>query len=269
MTSAMNVVPFRIGTTSFIYPGGWLANIERLAGRFADIEVLFFDVDGPGGLPCSAEREGMAAWKVRAGITYSLHTPLAASLASADEARRRTSVASVRRAIEAAGAFRPEAYVVHVYLGEHERDADVPSDLAAWRRRAARSLEEIVDMGIERSDLCVELLDYDFALIEPVIADLGVSVALDVGHLLRDGLDEEELLSKHLAKTRLIQWHGVDPSGRDHRSLAHYPYDRARRLWHALLDHPYRGVLTLEVFRPADLEESMAVITSLLAERSA
>jgi sugar phosphate isomerase/epimerase len=259
-------VPFRIGTTSFIYPGGWLANIERLAGRFSDIEVLFFDVDGPGALPCLAEREGIAAWKARAGLTYSLHTPLGASLASADEQRRNASVASVQRAIKAADAFRPDAYVVHVYLGEHEHDQDVPSDLAAWRRRAARSLEEILRIGIDPSDLCVELLDYDFALIEPVIADLGLSVTLDVGHLLRDALDEEKLLRKHLDRTRLIQWHGVDASGRDHRSLAHYPYDRARRLWNTLLEYPYQGVLTLEVFREADLEESMAVVTALLAE---
>jgi hypothetical protein len=40
-------LPFRIETTSLVYPGGWLANIERLSGRFSDIEVLYFDVDGP------------------------------------------------------------------------------------------------------------------------------------------------------------------------------------------------------------------------------
>jgi hypothetical protein len=37
-------------------------------------------------------------------------------------------------------------------------------------------------------------------------------------------------------------------------------------LWNTLLEYPYQGVLTLEVFREADLEESMAVVTSLLAE---
>ena len=53
----------------------------------------------------------------------------------------------------------------------------------------ARSLAAILDAGVPPAQLCVELLDYDFALIEPVIAELGLSVALDVGHLERDGHD--------------------------------------------------------------------------------
>lgn len=262
-------VPFRLGTTSFIHPGGWLANVERLAGRFSDIEILFFESHGPEALPSAPERESLAAWKARAGLTYSLHTPLDVSLASVDEQRRRASVASVQRAVEAAQPFRPDATIVHVYLGEREHDEEVPTDLPCWRRRAARSLEEILRLGIAPGDLCVEVLDYDFALIEPVVADLGLSVALDVGHLLREGRNESDLLRQHVHRTRVIQWHGVDPWGRDHRSLVHYPRDRARRLLDTLIGESYQNVLTIEVFREADLEESLSVLTSLLMERAA
>ncbi len=258
-------VPFRLGTTSFIQPGSWVDNVKQLAGRVADVEILFFDGSE---LPGAEELQALADWKARAGLTYSLHTPLDASLASDSEARRQAGVASVQRAIETARPFRPEATIVHVYLGEHEHDEHVPSDLHAWRRRAGRSLEALLASGVAPHELCVEILDYDFALIEPVVAELGVSVAVDIGHLVRDGRDERAMLQRHLHRTRVIQWHGTDPSGRDHRGLAHYPRDGARWLLDTLIRESYTGVLTLEVFRAADLEESLAVVASLMEERS-
>jgi hypothetical protein len=44
------IAPFRIGTTSFVYPARWLANVERLAGRVDDVEILLFELagDAPG-----------------------------------------------------------------------------------------------------------------------------------------------------------------------------------------------------------------------------
>lgn len=252
---------FRLGTTSFIHPGGWAFNVERLTGRVDDVEILFFESDG---LPGAGEARQLAELKARGGLTYSLHTPLDASLASASESRRLASVASVVRALEAAAPFRPEVAVVHVYFGEHEHDDNVPADVPAWRRRAAASLEAVLVSGIAPRDLCVEVLDYDFALIEPVVIELGISVALDVGHLVRDGRDELALLRRHLSRTRAIQWHGTDASGRDHRGLAHYPRDRARMMLDTLIGEGYAGVLTLEVFREADLDESLAIVASLL-----
>jgi hypothetical protein len=168
------IAPFRIGTTSFIYPdarpstrpddllaadpraggGSWLGNVERLAGRVDDVEILVFE---SGGGPGTAE-------------------------------------------------------------------------------------------------------------IEPVIDELGLSVALDLGHLDRDGRAERALLERQLHRTRAIPWHGVDPAGRDHRSLVHYPAAKARWVID-LLRERYRGVVTLEVFREADFEESIALIHALIAGR--
>jgi sugar phosphate isomerase/epimerase len=176
-------------------------------------------------------------------------------------------VASVLRALEVARVFEPENVVVHVYHGDEEHAAVRPTDLGAWRERAARSLSAIVASGLPPERLCVELLDYDYALIEPVVEALGLSVALDVGHLVRDGLDELLVLRRLRSKTRIVQWHGTDASGRDHRSLEHYPIDKARALLRALREGAYAGVLTLEVFRAADLASSGAVLARLLAEQ--
>ena len=48
----------------------------------------------------------------------------------------------------------------------------------------------------------------------------------------------------------------------------HYPRERARALLDTLLAEDYQGVLTLEVFREADLDESLAIVASLLEERA-
>jgi hypothetical protein len=63
-----------------------------------------------------------------------------------------------------------------------------------------------------------------------------------------------------------VQWHGTDASGRDHRSLEHYPSDRGLALLALLRDQDYGGVLTLEVFRAADLESSRDRLDQWLSE---
>ncbi len=256
----------RIGTTSFIHPGSWLENVQRLGPAFDDVEILFFESEGPGAFPSPDECSALARLKREHALTYSLHTPLDASLASEDDARRRAGVASVLNALDVARPLAPENVVVHVYHGDEEHAAVRPADLGAWRARAARSLEAIVASGVPAEQLCVELLDYDYALIEPVVQALGLSVALDVGHLVRDGLDELTTLRRLLPRTRIVQWHGTDDRGRDHRSLELYPSARGIALLALLREQRYAGVLTLEVFRAADLESSRARLEDWLSE---
>ena len=259
---------YRLGATSFVYPAGWLENVQRLAPRVQDVELLFFDIEGPCGLPDSEELAGLARCRAQHGLTYCLHTPLAASLASADEARRRAGVASVVRAVEAAGELQPENIVLHVYCGDREQD-ERPRDLQAWRARAARSFEELAAAGVALSRCCVELIDYDLRLLDDVLRRFELGIALDVGHLHRDGLSRQllaELVQHFLPRTRVVQWHGTDASGRDHRSLAHVPRDDARWLLRTLHEADYRGVLTLEVFRPNDFDESLQIVRELEAE---
>lgn len=259
---------FRLGATSRVYPAGWLDNVERLRDRVEDIELLFFEGSGPHALPDADEWAGLARCRAESGISYSVHTPLAASLASEDEARRAAGVREVLRVIEASRVSEPSAYVVHVYLGDRERDAR-PRDLAAFRERGARSLRELIGAGVPADRLCVEYLDYDLDLLAPVLEELGVSIALDVGHLERDGRDLAAVVERYLPRTRLIQWHGTRADGRDHRGLEHFPRDKARWLIQALLRERYTGVLTLEVFREADFERSLSIVDALLGECSA
>jgi sugar phosphate isomerase/epimerase len=258
---------FRLGATSFVYPAGWADNVARLVAEtpVRDVELLFFEADRAEQLPTSAEIARLRRYRDQADLSYTLHMPLDASLASADARRRQNALGAIRRCLEVAAPLRPERIVVHVYLGDQEHDPAPPTDLDAWRDRAAAGLEAVVALGVPRRALCVETIDYDFALLAPVIEALELSVALDLGHQLRDGRDELALVDRWLPRTGAIQWHGVEPGGRDHRSLVHYPRARASSLLRVLRRSGFAGVLTLEVFREDDLRSSLATYAELVA----
>lgn len=260
--AALVQVRYRIGTTSFVHPAGWLENARRLAGRVRDVEILLFAPPTQASAPSGDEIRGLEALARAEGLTYCVHAPLVA-LAALHEGRRRAGVEAVRRAAEITAPLAPHAVVVHVELHE---GGSAPSDLAGWRGRAERSLRELVAAGVAPETIAIETLDYDFALIEPVVNALGLSVALDVGHLARDGVPLEPVLARNLSRTRVVQWHGTEPSGRDHRSLRHFPRTVAVDLVRALARAGWSGVVTLEVFREADLDDSLAVLAEIEAE---
>jgi sugar phosphate isomerase/epimerase len=250
----------RIGTTSCIWHDYMLPNVEKLAPLVDDVELLLFDVERD--VPGAEDVSQLVRLKHEHSLSYTLHTPLDASLASADEARRARGVDKVRRAIDWARPLEPLGHTVHVYLGDGERDAAPPADLDAWRDRARRSLETLL-ADLPSRALCVECIDYDFALIAPVVRALDLSVALDVGHLLRDGRGLRAAVDEWLPRTRIVQLHGTRPDGRDHKSLTFAPRAELEWLFGTLTARQFGGVLTLEVFDAADLESSLALVAAL------
>lgn len=243
--------PWRLGAPSFVHPAGWLANVQALAPFVDDVEILFFE-SGEDAFPQAAERIGLRRAKGEHALSYTLHTPLDASLASLDPARRAHGIARVTRALQVGAELAPERVVVHVYQGDCEGDTP-PTDLRAWRARAHASLQALLETQlVTAQQLCVESLDYDFALIAPVIEALDLRIALDVGHLMRDGRDVNAALDAYWPRIRAIQWHGTDPDDRDHRALTHVGERRGRAFVQTLLARGFDQVLTLEVFRPDD-----------------
>jgi sugar phosphate isomerase/epimerase len=249
--------PFRIGTTSFIYPAGWLENVEKLSGRVSDVELLCFEASS---LIDPEEHEGLLKVKNRERLSYTVHTPLDIGLASADEIRRQDGVRDVQRVIQHVRRLDPYAYIVHVCQGEERRSRRL-DDLEAWQSRAKRSLTELLELGIPPETLCVESMDYDFSSIESVVQSLGISVAIDIGHLRESRLPIAQTLERNREHLRVIHWHGSHPQGGDHRSLKYVSQEEIDWLLNTLCAWTYRGVLTLEVFSERDFEESLEVLT--------
>lgn len=253
---------FRVGTTSCIWHDHMLPNVRKLAPLVDDVELLLFSVDED--VPPPADVRELLRLEEEHALSYTVHTPLDASLASADERRRIEGIDKVRRAIDWGRPLAPLGYTVHVYLGDREHDPAPPSDLDGWRARARRSLEALAREVAPRA-LCVECIDYDFSLVAPVVEELDLSVALDVGHLMRDGADLRGMVARWLDRARILQLHGTTPDdkgGRDHKSLRHAPAGEVAWLLRTLAAAQFDGVLTLEVFDPDDLAESLALVRS-------
>jgi sugar phosphate isomerase/epimerase len=110
----------------------------------------------------------------------------------------------------------------------------------------------------------VETLDYDYNLIEDIVSDYGLSVCVDIGHLLLCGHAPEDYLDRYLPQTRVLHLHGIE-DGHDHRSLAFLPAG----LLTTMMDQLESGsknsrVLTMEIFDERAFNQSLDILSSFV-----
>ncbi|MGB7538384.1 MAG: cobamide remodeling phosphodiesterase CbiR [Anaerolineales bacterium] len=259
-------LPFRLGSTSRVYPADIVPNVRRLAALVDDVELVLFEVNEQSQLPSPtvvAELEALARMH---NLTYTVHLPLDLRLAARDDGRRHSSMDKARRAVQATLRLIPWAYVIHLD-GPVFRAGGAPAGLARWHDRAVRSLEMI---GREAGDprlLAVENLEhYDPRIILPLLDELPVGLCVDVGHFLNRGEEALPYLQAHLERTRVIHVHGFS-DGHDHRGLDLIPDGLLTRMLDLLLADHYHGVLTVEVFTERHFSPGRDLILTLMKER--
>jgi sugar phosphate isomerase/epimerase len=267
LVSLKGRLPFLLGTTSYIIPADILPNLHHLQNRVDDVELLLFESDEFSNMPSPEEVAQMASLKKGTGLSYTVHLPLDTRLGSRDEAERVASVGKCLRAIEIMSPTDPFAWILHLH---GDRRGDPPTDdLDRWNHQNRRSLTELLAQGPDPRRVCVETLDYDFELVADLIEAFDLSVCLDIGHLLVAHRDVDGYLARWLDRTRVFHIHGVDPSGKDHCDLGHFPERLLRRL--ASLPAPLlssqRRVVTMEVFGEQDFERSMQVVAKAVVQR--
>lgn len=211
-------------------------------------------------------------------FTCTVHLPfLWIEPASLNDSIRQASVASLRRAAEVTEVVDVDTYVLHLWgfttgqvvsrLQEHVQQQVVASVLM---QQAGRSLAALCDI-IEPADLCVENLEdslFDLAL--PIIAEHGVSICLDVGHLALQGSSALAFLEQHGERVREIHLHDarVPPAGEQQRASDHLAHGRGRidyvAVLHELAERGYNGTIILEVNNQTDLELSLEQLKAYL-----
>ena len=252
------MMPFRIGTTSYILPDEILPNVRYLADKVRDIELVLFEVDDDlGNLPPVEVISELAVLAREHDLTYTVHLPLDLRLGS-DGQEGRHALIKARGVMERTRPLDPWAYVVHL-------DGTNSGAHAAWVERSAGALEQAADWAGDPARIAVENLEgHAEGLIEPVLDRVAVSRCVDVGHLWVDGLDPIPYLRKALPRTRVIHLHGI--AERDHRSLLHVPAEQLNLVLECLLRANYRGVVTMEVFNEEDFVSSQAVLERAMKE---
>jgi sugar phosphate isomerase/epimerase len=253
--------PFRVGAASYVIPADMLTNVKYLADRVDDVELLVFESDAVAGLPDAAMLCELARIAGDRSLTYSVHLPLDIRLGDGDAAERERSVGKCLRAIERMRIARPRAWILH--CDRRPRQGGDPVTERVWAENTGQSLRAILAEGVAAAAVSVETLDASFPLLEPVIRELGLSVCLDVGHLLLHSLDVGNYFGRFGYRAAVVHLHGV-VDGKDHRSLRAIPEDFLGGILSLVASRgKQERVVTIEVFNESDFEESMRIIEGM------
>lgn len=216
---------FKVSVPSFIFPGTYLENVERIARitGISGVELLFFEND-------SASRELFLSEKSRIcsfteDLTFTMHLPPVIS-------------ANHSVLVEISCDF-VSSYVVHPPLSG---PADFPALLCKWQERFGNIfyLENTVDGSF--SSILKELPD--------------IPVCLDTGHLLLQGDSPVKFIDKYGPRIKKIHLNGIN-GGRGH-SL----FDPEERWFQEILPFlgNFNGILHLELFEEENILKLMNIL---------
>jgi sugar phosphate isomerase/epimerase len=253
-----NRYPFRIATTSFIFPAGYLENVDRLGPYVDEIELLMFE-SSPASRPDTALAADLAALAEAHAVRYDVHLPVDLPLTHPDAGERRKACRVLQAFIEVLLPLDPTAFVLHL-----EPPAEVRPDngLVAWQRRASESLAAILQTGLEGRRLALENLFFPYSWLAPLLVEWDLSVCLDTGHLALQGQDLEPFLATFADRIAIGHLHGLR-NGRDHAPLTGLPgsYGAPLAQWLGR----FQETVTLEVFALDALETSLICLDALMA----
>ena len=262
--SVKGCYPFRLGTTSFIYPDHYVPNVQMLGLHFDEIELLMFESRWPDSLPSRETIDALAVLSAEMDLGYNIHLPTDVSLADADAVERGRAVAVLGQFIRATAPLSPSAYALHLPFEGYPAD---PGGVERWQAAAAEGLDDLLKTGVRSDLLAVETLDYPFAWAAPLVEAFGLSICMDIGHLILHGIDPAAFFHRYRKNIRLIHLHGVrfsegqnsgDGAGQDHVGLdemapAHFP---------SIMEilKTFDGVVSIEVFSYRHLVPSLRVL---------
>ncbi len=249
--SYKNRFPFRIGTTSFIYPDNYVQNVKMLGPFLDEIELLFFESHYENSLPSTREIQELKNLADGLNLSYNIHLPIDISLGDSDPSIRMHAVDTLKRFLERTRPLSPTTNTLHLVPGEKMNQQD---SLKQWQDSIYRSMEELIGKDIHGRDISVENLFYPIELVETIIMDFHLSVCLDIGHLIIYKADIEKTFDAWLEKTAIIHLHGAK-GGQDHLSLVHMPPKQMETIIKQLFQ--FSGTVSIEVFSFPEIYKSL------------
>jgi adenosylcobalamin phosphodiesterase len=251
--------PFRIGSPSFIYPADYVPNVKRLGPYLDEIELLLFESAYDGALPSADTVRDLALLAGDLDLTYNVHLPTDVFLGDEDHTVRQTAIDTLLRVIDLTAPLAPTTTTLHLMPSP---DAGASSGLGSWQDRLRGSLEKLVSTGADPGKISVETLDYPFAWVDGIVADLGLSVCMDLGHLLVHGYDMPSLFDRHRDRVTIVHLHGV-VGKQDHLALDRTHPDALAGIMGVL--RGFAGTVSMEVFSFDTLVASLACLEALFS----
>ena len=255
--------PFRLGCTSYVVPADIEPNVNALAGLVDDVEVVLFESEEFSNLPDNDVINTLDATAGLASMSFTIHLPLDIRMGAESEAERQRSVLQCLRIMTLTQPLTPFGYILHLH--PDARDIETATSRRQWQNRCVQSIQSVLDNSkVPPGDICVENLSFPFEFAFPVVDRLGLSVCMDVGHVLLNSYNLQKYYDDYFNRARVIHLHGLS-KGKDHQSLAHLPSALLSDLIHRLSASDKVRVLTMEVFGIDDFVSSMAVMEGALS----
>ena len=253
--------PFRLATTSFIYPDHIIPNVKKIGAFFDEIELLVFESKPEGVIPSKADVKELALLARDLDLTYNVHLPTDISLSAATERERQDAADTLKGVIERFSPAPVTSFTLHL-----EMDKPLPPHKAitAWQKNARKGLELLAPSLEDPSKIGVETLWYSPEIFADLVRDFHLSVCADLGHHIKYGYDTARTFELFGPKISLIHLHGVDTSldpPRDHIGLD----KMAPEAFNAVMEQlkRYTGTVSLEVFKLANLQDSLCALTRI------
>ena len=251
-----------------------LENAHRLAALVDHIEIVLFYTSTLHNFPTFNEIKALKKLGADEDLSFSVHLPAALEIACPQREKREKSVQLAIDLIHNMDELNPMYHILHIpyttptltpvpglYFSGQHRDQFID-----WTRRAAQSLEKIQGRTGQNDKLLVENINYSPIFLE-TFWNLGLcGLCLDMGHLMLGGECVAEVTKQFMHVTREVHLHGVIGC-EEHLSLAVIPAKRVSKWMNLLLDFSYAGIVNIEVFRQADLEASIRIMSELIPRK--
>ena len=252
--SYKGVFPFKIGTTSFIYPDGYIPNVETLGPYLEEIELLLFESTTENHLPTKAEISKLGLLAEKYQLTYNIHLPIDLYLGDENMTRRNQAVESIIRISKLVSPLSPSTCTLHLIYNSDTYNLE---KVNRWQRDTYDSLSRLMESGINAADISIENLNYPFEWIETFISEFDFMVCLDFGHIFQYALDADIILDGYREKISIIHINGFEKN-RDHISLDRLSQEQLRQIMNTL--RAFQGTVSLEVFSFSDLTTSLNLL---------
>ena len=249
--SYKSVFPFSLGTTSFIYPDDYVSNVKRIGPYLDEIELLFFESSRSDSLPAPTVINELSLLSENLDLKYNVHLPTDVSISHPERDRQHRAVDAIKEVLMLVSPLSPTTCTLHIDYSEPSFSAKTVS---AWQDRVRPNLAKILDMDLDSSRISIETLDYPFELIEDVVEEFGLSVCLDLGHMILYGYDIDAAFKKYSDKTSIIHLHGV-ADDHDHLALDCLPDTIKFKIIEIL--RKFNQTVSLEVFSYSNLASSL------------
>ena len=254
--SYKGLYPFKLGTTSFIYPAGYEQNVKMLAPYLDEIELLLFE-SAPDSLPSNHEIKKLLSLSKEFDLTYNVHLPTDISLSDPEPSIRHAAMETLKKVMDLTASLCPSTYTLHLSYDEKGFDSE---RIKKWQDRIYQSIGRFIATGVNPAMISIETLTYPMEWVEEILIDFNLLVCIDLGHLMVYGFDMETVFNKYCHRTSIIHLHGVE-NHEDHLPLNRLSKEKTEIVMGIL--KKFNGVVSLEVFSYNHLKNSLTFLEKL------